>query len=164
MDPAATQATSGYTITKTPNADGTTTISLSSTNPEYKNQSYTLQPGQQLYFVEKFLGDDSNNQEGNIGDDTALIVDSQGYIVQLPGGVSATNAPRNGTGRFQGNMTAAQRQQFMQQRIDACNGMSENDSCSIPSPRGQMNGTCQSQNSTLQCMVQRPPRTVGYSQ
>lgn len=82
LDSAAQAATSGFTITKTPNADGTTTIALSSTNPEYKNQSYTLQTGQQLYFIERILGDDSNNQELNLGDDTAIIVDADGYIVQ----------------------------------------------------------------------------------
>ena len=162
LDDAAQQAMSGFSMQKTANADGTTTISLSSTNPEYKNQTYTLQPGQQLYFIERALGDDSNNQEGAIGDDNAVVVDSQGYII------SALTTPNNrrfrGNGTGFGNMTDAQRQQFMQQRIDACNGKTDNDSCTIANTRGAMNGTCQTFNNTLECMVQRPSRTGGAPQ
>lgn len=82
LDAATQRAISGFSIQKTPNADGTTTISLTSSNPEYQNQSYTLQSGEQLYFIERSLGDDSNNEEGALGDDSAIIVDAQGYIVQ----------------------------------------------------------------------------------
>jgi len=82
LDSSAKAATSGFTITKTPNSDGTTTISLTSTNPEYQDQTYTLQPGEKLYFIERNMGDDSGGQEGFLGDDTAIIVDAQGYIVQ----------------------------------------------------------------------------------
>jgi len=82
LNDAAKTATSGFNIQKTSNPDGTTTISLTSSNPEYKDQSYTLQSGEQLYFIERALGDDSGNQEGNLGDDMAIVVDAQGYIVR----------------------------------------------------------------------------------
>jgi zona occludens toxin (predicted ATPase) len=81
LDAAAQSATSGFNIQKTSNADGTTTIALSSTNPEYQNQTYTLQSGEQLYFIERNPGDD-NGGEGALGDDTAIVVDANGYIVQ----------------------------------------------------------------------------------
>jgi hypothetical protein len=51
LDAATQTAISGFNIDKTINSDGTTTIKLSSSNPGYTNQSYTLQPGQKLYFI-----------------------------------------------------------------------------------------------------------------
>jgi len=78
----AQTAITGFSMQKTANPDGTTTIALSSTNPEYQNQSYTLQSGQQLYFIERTLGDDSGNEDSNLRDDMAIIVDANGYIVQ----------------------------------------------------------------------------------
>jgi len=80
LDDTAKNAMSGFSMSKTQNSDGTTTIALSSTNPEYQNQSYTLQPGQKLYFIEMSGGDDSNNQEGALSDDKAVIVDADGYV------------------------------------------------------------------------------------
>jgi hypothetical protein len=81
LDAAAVNVTSDFDIKKTVNSDGTTTIVLSSTNPEYSTQTYTLQSGEQLYFIERNLGDDSNI-DANLGDDMAIKVDAQGYIVQ----------------------------------------------------------------------------------
>jgi hypothetical protein len=81
FDAGTRQALIGFTVDKTVNTNGTTTIVLNATNPEYNTQTYTLQPGQQLYFIERNLGDDAG-QERNLGDDAAVIVDAQGYIVQ----------------------------------------------------------------------------------
>jgi len=81
LDATAQAATSGFSIQKTSNPDNTTTISLTSTNPGYTNQTYTLQAGQQLYFIEQNSGDDGTG-DAFIGDDRAIIVDAQGYIVQ----------------------------------------------------------------------------------
>ena len=81
LDAAAQNAISGFQINKTVNADGTTTINLSSSNPEYQNQTYTLQPGQKLYFIESYPADDNNNNEGNIGDDKAIVTDADGNII-----------------------------------------------------------------------------------
>jgi len=153
LDAAAQAATSGFTINKVVNSDGSTTISLSSSNPDYQNQNYTLQPGQKLYFIEMNAGDDVNNGDGTIADDRALVTDVDGNILNMP-----TFSPRgnftNGTGRF-GNMTDAQRAQLNQQMTDACNGRAENDSCSVTTPNGDQNGTCMLRNSTLRCAMQR---------
>lgn len=85
LDTAAQQAISGFTMVKTIQADGTTTIDLTSSNPEYQNQTYTLQKGDSLYFIERMLGDDAPGTPGqdlNLGDDMAIVVDSNGYVVQ----------------------------------------------------------------------------------
>ncbi|HTY44351.1 MAG TPA: hypothetical protein VMC80_03845 [Patescibacteria group bacterium] len=84
LSPEAQQAITGFQINKAANSDGTTTYNLIASNPEYQNQSYTLQPGQSLYFIERSLGDDNDGTEGFLGDDHAIIVDSNGYIVQGP--------------------------------------------------------------------------------
>jgi len=60
--------------------------------------------------------------------------------------------PRNNPGL--GNMTDAQRQQFQQAMVDACNGKSENDSCVAIGPQGDLNGTCRLRNDTLSCAMQ----------
>lgn len=80
----AQQAISGFNINKQANSDGTTTINLVALNPEYQNQSYTLQQGQSLYFIERSMGDDGDGSENFLGDDHAIIVDSNGYIVSGP--------------------------------------------------------------------------------
>jgi hypothetical protein len=82
LSPEAQQAISGFSINKQTNSDGTTTINLIALNPEYQNQSYTLQSGQSLYFIETSWGDDGNGSETFLGDDHAVVVDSNGYIVQ----------------------------------------------------------------------------------
>jgi hypothetical protein len=82
LDSAAQTATSGFNIQKSTLPDGSLQINLTSTNPEYHDQTYTLTAGQKLYFIEAFLGDDSDNREANLGDDTAIVVDADGYIVQ----------------------------------------------------------------------------------
>ena len=80
----AQTALTGFDLKKTDNADGSTTYDLVATNPEYQTQEYTIQPGQSLYFLEGSLGDDSGG-EHMLGDDAAIIVDSNGYIVSGPG-------------------------------------------------------------------------------
>lgn len=82
IDANTKTALTGFNMTKKVLADGSTEITLNSTNPEYKNQIYTVKPGQKLYFIETVLGDDSNNEDRNLGDDTAVLVDANGYIVQ----------------------------------------------------------------------------------
>jgi hypothetical protein len=81
LDPAAQEAISGFTLQKSKLPDGNLQIKLIAKEQGYKDQSYTLQPGQQLFFIEKFMGDDTDGREFNIGDDTAVIVDSNGHIV-----------------------------------------------------------------------------------
>ncbi|MFA6995079.1 MAG: hypothetical protein WC249_01570 [Patescibacteria group bacterium] len=80
----AQQALAGFALTKKALPDGTTQIDLKAQKAEYKDQQYILKSGEQLYFVEKFLADDQNNQENNILDDQAAVVDSQGNVVTAP--------------------------------------------------------------------------------
>lgn len=80
----AQQALAGFTLTKKTLPDGTTQIDLKAQKAEYKDQQYILKSGEQLYFVEKFLADDRDNQENNILDDQAAVVDSQGNVVTAP--------------------------------------------------------------------------------
>jgi LysM repeat protein len=80
----AQKALTGFKLTKSSNADGSTTYTLTAINPEYKTQTYTVQSGQKLYFIERNLGDDAG-EERFLGDDMALVVDAQGKIVLGPG-------------------------------------------------------------------------------
>ena len=80
----AKMALTGFTMTKKTMPDGTTSIMLKALKPEYKDQSYTLKTGEQLYFIEKFLQDDANGTESNIGDDGAVIVNAEGNVVSGP--------------------------------------------------------------------------------
>ena len=82
----AKTALAGFKMSKQTMPDGTSKIDLKALEAQYHDQSYTLKNGEQLYFIDKFLADDQGNTEANIGDDTAVIVDSQGNIVQPPSG------------------------------------------------------------------------------
>ena len=81
MDDATKQALSGFTVDKQALSDGSTQITLNATNPEYQTQTYTLTPGQKLYFIERNLGDDQNGQDIVLGDDRAVVTESDGTIV-----------------------------------------------------------------------------------
>lgn len=71
----------GFNVTQKPLADGSNEITLNSQNTEYKTQVYTVKPGEKLYFIESFSADDNGNTDRNLKDDTAVIVDADGYIV-----------------------------------------------------------------------------------
>jgi len=84
LSPDAQNAITGFNLSKTSNSDGTTTYTLTALKSEYVSQTYTLQPGQSLYFIERSMGDDdtAGNTDYNLGDDMAVVVDSNGNIVQ----------------------------------------------------------------------------------
>jgi hypothetical protein len=81
LDSAAQEAMVGFIREKKTLSDGTTQVLLKATDPGYKDHTYILKQGEQLYFIETSMGDDSKTQEFSLGDDTAVVVDSQGYIV-----------------------------------------------------------------------------------
>ena len=66
-------------------------------------------------------------------------------------------AGSNGGDGYGGNMTPEQRQQLFtamrQAATNACSGMSEGDSCTIPGQNGRSDrtGTCETYNDTLSC-------------
>ena len=80
----AKTALTGFIMTKKVMPDGTTSILLKAQKAEYHDQNYTLKTGEQLFFIDKFLADDTAGQEKNINDDTGVIVDATGVIVQAP--------------------------------------------------------------------------------
>lgn len=84
LSPEAQQAITGFQLTHSPNSNGSVTYTLTAVQAGYVNQSYILQQGQKLYFIERSLGDDdtSGNADYNFGDDFAVIVDSNGNIAQ----------------------------------------------------------------------------------
>jgi len=82
LDGPAQNAISGFSLSRIVMADGSINITLKALNPEYNDQNYIVKPGQNLYFIEKYGGDDSPpNNEGNLVDDKAILVDKDGYIV-----------------------------------------------------------------------------------
>ena len=76
-------ALAGFKLGTTQNTDGTVTYTLTTTKSGYFNQTYTVKPGEKLYFIERSLGDDdvTNDSDYALGDDTAIIVDANGYII-----------------------------------------------------------------------------------
>ena len=86
LSSAAQAALAGFKMDKQTLPDGTVQINLKALESQYHDQSYTLKAGQQLYFIDMTMGDDRSATEINIADDTAVIVDSQGNIIQPPTG------------------------------------------------------------------------------
>ncbi len=82
----AKMALAGFQMSKKTLPDGSVQIDLKALESQYHDQSYTLKSGEQLYFIDKFLGDDQGEKEANIGDDTAAIVDASGNVVSGPNG------------------------------------------------------------------------------
>ena len=82
LDAQAQRAISGFTLLKDTLSDGLTKITLKATVSRYRDQAYTLHSGEQLYFIETSFGDDPGNQEFSLSDDTAVVVDKDGYIVR----------------------------------------------------------------------------------
>jgi hypothetical protein len=82
----AKNALTGFSMDKQTLADGSTQITLTAKKSGYHDQQYTLHSGDQLYFIEKFLGDDNTetNEEKNNMDDSAVVVNSQGNVVIGP--------------------------------------------------------------------------------
>jgi hypothetical protein len=82
LDPVTVSALAGFNLQKNLMPDGSVQIILTAIKPGYFNQSYNLKPGEKLYFIEKFMADDSGDSDFNLKDDTAVVVDAQGYVLQ----------------------------------------------------------------------------------
>jgi hypothetical protein len=78
------QAMAGFAFTTKALSDGSTQVTLTSQNQFYKTQQYTVKPGYSLYFIEKNLKDDDAQKDTDAMtlDDSAILVDPQGYIAQ----------------------------------------------------------------------------------
>ncbi|HUD44431.1 MAG TPA: hypothetical protein VMR41_02730 [Patescibacteria group bacterium] len=81
---ASKAAMSGFMMQIKSLANGSTQINLVAQKLGYTSQTYTLAKGESLYFIEKFSGDDNPtaDMDETAGDDTAVVVDQNGDIVQ----------------------------------------------------------------------------------
>jgi cell division protein YceG involved in septum cleavage len=101
FDATTKKALSGFSVQTSTNPDGSMQIVLKAQNPEYHTQVYTVQPGEQLYFIEKILTDDvAADTDKYPNDDSAVLVDPNGYIVQVgspmpASSTTSTAAPNN---------------------------------------------------------------------
>lgn len=79
---AATQtALDGFQVNRQTLPDGSLQIQLVAQKNGYVTQTYTVEPGESLYFIEDFSGDDSVNEDANPSDDHAILVSADGYIL-----------------------------------------------------------------------------------
>lgn len=76
----AQKSLTGFSLSRQLQMDGSISINLKALESGYQSMKFIVKPGQQLYFVDRSLGDDSG-KEYNQRDDYGIIVDSQGYIV-----------------------------------------------------------------------------------
>ena len=77
---------------------------------------------------------------------------------QTPASQQGGTAYRVGAGNGSGqgmprNLTDAQRQQFLQEMVQACQNKAEGDSCALQTPMGGRTGTCKTMNETLSCVT-----------
>ena len=86
MDAQTKQAITGFDITKKALANGAAEYDLKALKSEYKDQTYVIKPGEKLYFLETFMGDDDVNEnlEKGFRDDMAVVVDANGDMVGSP--------------------------------------------------------------------------------
>lgn len=83
LDNPAKRATAGFSIKRVVNADGSLTLTLHALTSEYHDQELLVPQGDSAYFIETSMGDDSiPDGEYNLGDDSAVLVDQEGYIIQ----------------------------------------------------------------------------------
>ena len=78
----AERALDGFKMNKKTQSDGSVEINLVALKNNYVNQSYVVKPGQKLYFIETSWVEDGPSYDGSLSDDGAVLVDSDGYVVQ----------------------------------------------------------------------------------
>ncbi len=82
MDANAKKATIGYTFTRTTLTDGSIQIVVKKPKAsDFQPETYIVQPGEKLYFIERQPGDDVVDTDSNLGDDQVVLVDVNGYII-----------------------------------------------------------------------------------
>ena len=82
----AREVMAGINLKSSQNPDGTTTVTLSPTNPGFPGLAYNVSSGDKVYLVETNMGEDnpSANYDGVYADDGVIVVNSAGYIVHGP--------------------------------------------------------------------------------
>lgn len=81
ISPDAETALAGFQVQRETQPDGSLKVTLKALQSEYHDQSYVVQPGQKLYFIEESMGDDVDGKDYSLSDDTAVLVDSDGYVI-----------------------------------------------------------------------------------
>lgn len=82
LNDQAKVALSGFDRKMRTLSDGSVEITLKALSSDYSDQKYILKKGEKLYFIETSLSDDSQFKEYNLGDDIAVKVDSNGYVLK----------------------------------------------------------------------------------
>jgi hypothetical protein len=84
LSTTAKQAMASFAFTTKALSDGSTQVTLTSQNPFYKTQQYTVKSGYSLYFIERNIKDDDSQKDSDtmVLDDAAILVDPQGYIAK----------------------------------------------------------------------------------
>ena len=78
----ASTALDGFTMTTDNLGNNLSRITLTPKVNDYQIQTFVLTGSDRLYFFETSFGDDNSSQDYVYGDDYAVAVDSQGYILQ----------------------------------------------------------------------------------
>lgn len=76
----AKTAMTGWNMQTTASADGSTVVTLIPHEAEDIKQSFTVKPGNKLYFIEMTLVDDTTGVDENRGDDIGVLVDQNGIV------------------------------------------------------------------------------------
>ncbi len=83
LSAAAQQALVGFDYASSTLPNGSINVTLTAKEQSYQSQQYMVAPGQTLYFIEMSSADDaSGTRDASLRDDTAILVDQNGYIVR----------------------------------------------------------------------------------
>lgn len=84
LSAGAQKALEGFSLNTKVLADGSTAVTITPTQTSYKPRTITVQQGETLYFVDLSSADDVvTGADVNMRDDSPLLVNQQGYIVNL---------------------------------------------------------------------------------
>ena len=80
----AKKALIGFELKTKDLGNGVTEVTFLAKEQEYVTQTLTVKQGESVYFIERFALDDNEKEDTDKGlkDDTAFLVDSQGYLVK----------------------------------------------------------------------------------
>ncbi len=80
----AKNALVGFDLKTKDLGNGSTEVTLVAKKQEYTTQTFIVKQGESVYFIEKFGLDDNKdeNTDRNLKDDTAVVVDANGYLVK----------------------------------------------------------------------------------
>ncbi len=79
-DAATRQALSGFQVQRHMLANGSMSVQMVSLQGGYPSRTYTVAPGEKLYFVENFIMDDASGGDRFLGDDRVILVGANGMI------------------------------------------------------------------------------------